>query len=95
MSTPSKPTGPTRKGKRDGVVSELSCFFKIKPGRAEHIRRMAKAIDADRPTYERLGTLTEARIVVFDDDKQLGLFTVYEGDWDPYIEDFVPGGEGA
>src|SRR5262245_58303516 len=95
MSTPSKPTGPSRKGKRDGVVTELSCFFKIKPGRAEHIRQMAKALDAAHTTFERLGKLTEGRLVVFDDDRQLGLFTVFEGDWDPYIEDFVPGGGGG
>jgi len=85
---------PSRKSKRDGVVNELSCFFKIKPGREEHVRKACEEADKDPlrlATLERLGTLTEARLVVFDNGTRLGFFTVFEGDWDKYIEDFMPG----
>jgi len=85
---------PQRKGLRYGVVSELSCIFKIKPGREEHVRRACAEADKDPlrlETFERLGTLTEARLVVFENGTRLGFFTVFEGDWDRYIEDFVPG----
>jgi len=85
---------PQRKSKSYGVVSELSCFFNIIPGRAEHLRRASEEADKDPlrlDTFERLGTLTEARLVVFDNGTRLGFFTVFEGAWDKYIEDFVPG----
>jgi hypothetical protein len=86
---------PTRrKSKRDGVASELSCFFKIKPGREEYVRRACEEADKDPlrlATLERVGTLKEARLVIFDNGSRLGFFTVFEGDWDRYIEDFLPG----
>ena len=85
---------PTRKGKRDGVVSELSCFFKVLPGREEHIRKACEEADKNPlrlATLERVGTLTEARLVIFDNGTRFGFFTVFEGDWDKYIEDFMPG----
>ena len=90
----SVPTVPTRKGKRDGVVTELSCFFKVLPGREEHIRKACEAADKNPQrlaTLERVGTLTEARLVIFDNGAGFAFFTVFEGDWDKYIEDFMLG----
>ena len=29
--------------------------------------------------------------MIFDNGTRFGFFTVFEGDWDKYIEDFVPG----
>jgi len=83
---------PQRKGKRTGVASELSLFFKIKPGRAEDVRRRVQAVGTPEAyrELERIGTLTEGRMVLFDDDTRLGIFTVFEGDWDTYIDDFTP-----
>jgi hypothetical protein len=95
MASPiQKQPTPSRKSKRDGVVSELSCFFNIKPGREGHVRQACEEADKDPlrlATFERLGTLTEARLVIFDNGTRLGFFTVFEGAWDKYIEDFVPG----
>jgi hypothetical protein len=85
---------PQRKSKRDGVASELSCFFTVKPGRAPYIREALKEADVNPlrlATFQRVGTLTEARLVLFDNETRLGFFTVFEGEWDRYIEDFVPG----
>src|SRR5262245_66096137 len=87
-------TKPIRKSKKDGVANELSCFFKVKPGREEHIRKACEAADKNPlrlATLERIGTLTEARLVIFDNGTRFGFFTVFEGDWDRYIEDFLPG----
>jgi hypothetical protein len=86
-------TKPPRKGAKSGVTNELSCFFNVIPGRASAIRGAAKAADGDPrrlASFKKLGILTEARIVLFDNDTRLGFFTVYEGDWDHYIEAFMP-----
>lgn len=82
-----------RKGLRSGVTNELSVFFKLIPGRAEALRAACKAGEKDErrlAAFRKIATLTETRIVVFDDDTRVGFFTVYEGDWDLYIEAFLP-----
>jgi len=68
-------------------------FFKVIPGRAEVIREACKAADRDPrrlASFKNIGTLTEARWVLFDNDTRLAFSTVYEGDWDAYIEAFMP-----
>jgi hypothetical protein len=87
------PTKPQRKGLKEGVTNELSCFFNVIPGRAAAIRQAAHAADGDPrrlEAFQHLGILTEARLVLFDDDTRLAFSTVYEGDWDFYIEAFMP-----
>lgn len=84
---------PQRKGLKSGVTNELSCFFNVIPGRAEAMREAAKAADKDPrrlASFQKLAILTEARLVLFDNDTRFGFFTVYEGDWDFYIEAFMP-----
>jgi hypothetical protein len=86
-------THPQRKGLRDGVTNELSIFLKVTPGRSEAIREACKAADGDPrrlASFQKIGTLTEARWVLFDNDTRLAFSTVYEGDWDAYIEAFMP-----
>jgi hypothetical protein len=86
-------TKPQRKGLKSGVTNELSVFFNVIPGRAEAIRQATKAADKDPrrlTSFQKIGILTEARLVLFDNDTRLGFFTVYEGDWDFYIEAFMP-----
>jgi hypothetical protein len=93
MMTTTPPTHPPRKGLKSGVTNELSCFFKVIPGRAPAIRQASHAADGNPQRLEaftKLGILTEARVVLFDNDTRLGFFTVYEGDWDFYIEAFMP-----
>ena len=84
---------PKRKGLRSGVTNELSVFLKVIPGRAAAIREFAKAADADPrrlDSFKNIGILTEARLVLFDNDTRMAFMTVYEGDWDFYIEQFMP-----
>jgi hypothetical protein len=86
---------PQRKSKQHGTTSEVSIFYKIKPGRAEYIRKVLKEFDEDPrrlPNLERMGILTEARYVVMNNDTQIGLFTAFDGSWDAYIEDFYKSG---
>lgn len=83
----------TRKGLLSGVTNELSLFFKVLPGRAAALREGCKAGEKDErriTAFRKIATLTETRIVLFDDDTRVGFFTVYEGDWDHYIEAFLP-----
>jgi len=81
------------KGRSQGVVSELTAFFTVKPGRADHLRaaldRFGHATDAvDPDTRLRIG-LRELRLVIFDDDRRFLWATSFETDWDPYIDDFI------
>lgn len=84
---------PQRKGLRSGVTNELSVFFRVLPGRAPTLREACKLGEKDPrrlAAFRKVATLTETRIVLFDDDTRAGFFTVYEGDWDMYLEAFLP-----
>ncbi len=85
----------SRKGRRSGVVSELSVLLKVKPGREQRLRQELTASIADSAQHaegqkilEDIGTVHEVRYVLFDDDTRLLLATSFDGDWDVYIDDF-------
>jgi hypothetical protein len=77
--------GPT--GLRQGKVSELTTILKLVPGGAERIRAVLDAGSHLR-TADKVGTLHDMRYVFLDDNTFL-FATTYDGDWDPYIEDFA------
>ncbi len=87
-------TKPKRPGKRQGPTSELTTFFKVKKGEEKQLREKLEALDR-KPLAERqsaglkIGTLHEARWVLFDNDTRFMFCTSYDGEWDPYIEDFA------
>ena len=96
QADPSTPAASPRKGRKSGIVNELSVFLKVKPGHEKQIREVFTAGDADpeRPTrfkeeLNSVGTLHEARMVLFDNDTRLLIATSFDGDWDVYIEDFA------
>ena len=70
------------KGISDGVVSELTTIFTVKPGHAEQLRA------ADLKVVRKSG-LRDVRLVLVDDDRRLLLMTTFETDWDPYIDDAI------
>jgi hypothetical protein len=80
-------------GQIHGVVSELTAFLTVKPGRGEQLRaaleRFGHATDAIEPNLRRRIGLRELRLVLFDNDQRLLFATGFETDWDPYIDDFV------
>jgi hypothetical protein len=92
-ATPSGPkvtqneTSAGRTGLRQGKVSELTAILKLVPGGAARIRAV---LDAGRNLRiaDRVGTLHDMRYVLVDDDTFI-FATTYDGDWDPYIEDFA------
>jgi hypothetical protein len=93
---PKNPVASPRKGRKTGVVNELSIFLKVKPGHEKQTRAVFTGDDADvdRPAkatklLNSVGTVHEARIVLFDDDTRLLIATSFDGDWDVYIDDFA------
>jgi hypothetical protein len=80
------------KGLSDGVVSELTVVWTVKPGHEEQLRaacrRFIDVLHADSRATQKTG-LRDARLVLFDDDHRLLLTTNFEGDWDPYAQDVL------
>jgi hypothetical protein len=96
MSTNSPTPVPSpRNGKQDGGVSELSVILKVRPGHEQAIREVLEstytaAATSIRNEMVRIGTVHDARQVLFDDGTRLLIATEFDGDWDTYIDDFTP-----
>jgi hypothetical protein len=96
QSDPKNPVHSPRKGAKTGVVNELSVFLKVKPGHEKQIREVFTSATGDpdrlaqgQKVLESVGTLHEARQVLFDNDTRLLIATSFDGDWDVYIDDFA------
>jgi hypothetical protein len=80
------------KGLSDGVVSELTAVWTVRPGHEEELRAACKrfidVLHADPRATQKTG-LRDARLVMFDDDRRLLLTTNFESDWDPYAQDVL------
>ncbi|MFD9815542.1 hypothetical protein [Streptomyces sp. NPDC059080] len=85
---------PERPGRKDGVCSEFTVFTEIKPGHADALRedlaRIAgtSADEGNREAMRQIGTLHDARHVIFDNDTRFMFASVFDGSWDTYIDDF-------
>ncbi|MGW1599548.1 hypothetical protein [Streptomyces eurythermus] len=82
----------TRPGMRHGRTNEFTLFFNVKPGQGEKIRQIFQQPgfeDRRKEMSARIGTLHDARWVLFDDDTRLMFATNFDGDWDAYIDDFA------
>ncbi|MFD9599341.1 hypothetical protein [Streptomyces sp. NPDC059970] len=85
---------PERPGMKDGVCSEFTVFTKIKPGHADALREdlatlaSGSADEANRAALRQIGTLHDARHVIFDNDTRHMFASVFDGSWDTYIDDF-------
>ncbi len=84
-------TKKSGKGLSDGVISELSAFFNVKPGHEEELRvalgRFAEMLHNSDPKEIRRVGLRDTRHVIFNEGRQLVWITAFESDWDPYIDD--------
>jgi len=78
-----------RVGRQQGKVSELTAMADLKPGGADHLRRILELIGGNMSGARKVGTVHDMRFVIFDDDKKILFCTAYDGDWDTYIEDFA------
>ncbi|WP_030262410.1 hypothetical protein [Streptomyces violens] len=85
---------PERPGMRDGVCSEFTVYTKIKPGHADAMREDLATLAGGssdkeaRGALEQIGTLHDARHVMFDNDTRHMFASVFDGSWDTYIDDF-------
>lgn len=92
----SKPSEPEsrlgsagRIGLRNGKVSELTMIAPLAPGGAERLRALLDLRDGDFRDTDRVGTVHDMRFVFLDNDTKMLLTTSYDGEWEPYIADFV------
>ena len=84
-STPES-AGSERPFKYHGKQGEWTLLAPLKPGRAEQMRATADEIK-DRPGL--VGILHNVRVALIDNDTRFLFATVYDGDWDQYINDFA------
>jgi hypothetical protein len=78
-----------RVGSRQGTVSELTLIVPLAPGGAERLRAILKLTHGNTDATELVGTVHDMRFAFLDNDTKLLFATTYDGDWDPYIDDFV------
>jgi hypothetical protein len=91
--TETEPVRSPRKGYRIPPVTELSVFCKVKPGREQAIREVFNQSPEEKApalkAVKDVGTVHNARYVLFDNGTRLMIGTVFDGDWDVYIDDFA------
>ena len=78
-----------RTGVRQGKVSELLFITPFAPGGAERLRALLQLRDGSFDDTDRVGTVHDMRFVFLENDTKLLFATAYDGDWDPYIDDFA------
>jgi len=85
----SQMTTAGRAGSRQGKVSELTMIAPFAPGGAKRLRGLLRLADGKFIEAEKVGTVHDMRFVFLDNDTKLLFATAYDGEWDPYIDDFV------
>ena len=78
-----------RIGIRLGKVSELTVIAPFAPGGAQRLRAVLRLLNGNFSAGTKVGTLHNMRFVFLDNDTKFLFATAYDGQWDPYIEDFV------
>ena len=78
-----------RVGSRQGKVSELLFIVPFAPGGAERLRALLELRNGDFSDTDRVGTVHDMRFLFLDNDTKMLFATAYDGDWDPYIDDFA------
>jgi hypothetical protein len=88
--TPPPPiTSAGRVGSRLGKVSELTMVVPLAPGGADRLRAFLKLLGGNLAGADKVGSVHDMRFVFIDDDTRMIFATTFDGDWDPYIDDFV------
>ena len=86
----SAPAGSAgRVGRRQGLVSELTVIAPFTEGGAKRLRGVLELLNGNFEGAEKVGTVHDMRFVFLDNDSKLLFATAYDGDWDPYIDDFA------
>jgi hypothetical protein len=88
-STKARVESAGRTGIRQGKVSELLFITPFAPGGAARLRALLQLRDGSFDDTDRVGTVHDMRFVFLDNDTKLLFATAYDGEWDPYIDDFA------
>jgi hypothetical protein len=78
-----------RVGSRLGKISELTMVVPLAPGGADRLRAFLKLLGGNLAGADKVGSVHDMRFVFFDNDTRMIFATTFDGDWDPYIDDFV------
>src|SRR4029079_16300908 len=78
-----------RIGTRLGSVSELTVIAPFAPGGARRLRAVLQLLNGNFSGGRKVGTLHNMRFVFLDNDTKFLFATAYDGEWDPYIDDFA------
>jgi hypothetical protein len=78
-----------RIGVRLGKVSELTVIAPFAPGGAQRLRAVLRLLNGNFSAGKKVGTLHNMRFVFLDNDTKFLFATAYDGEWDPYIDDFA------
>ncbi|AZQ38009.1 hypothetical protein EJ357_34920 [Streptomyces cyaneochromogenes] len=78
-----------RIGAKSGEVSELTTILPLKPNGAERLRKFFGLVGGNLAGAGQVGTLHNMRFVFLDNDTKLLFATAFDGEWDPYIDDFA------
>ena len=89
LAAPSQAQTAGRIGARQGKVSELTIFLPFVPGGAKRLRSLLQLMEGNFKAADAVGTVHDMRFVFVDNDTKLLFATAYDGDFDPYIEDFA------
>jgi len=71
------------------TVSELLFIAPFAPGGAERLSALLELRGGSFDDTDRVGTVHDMRFVFLDNDTKLLFATAYDGEWDPYIDDFA------
>jgi len=89
LAAPSAAQRTGRIGARQGKVSELTVFLPFIKGGAKRLRGFLELLEGNFKAADAVGTVHDMRFVFLDNDTKLLFATAYDGDFDPYIEDFA------
>ena len=89
LAAPSAAQTAGRIGARQGKVSELTVFLPFVKGGAKRLRGLLQLLGGNFKAADVVGTVHDMRFVFVDNDTKLLFATAYDGDFDPYIEDFA------
>ncbi len=78
-----------RVGSRLGKVSELTILVPLAPGGAQRLRAFLRLLGGNLAGADKVGTVHDMRFVFLDNDTRMLFATTFDGDWDPYIDDFI------
>jgi hypothetical protein len=78
-----------RIGARQGKVSELTLIMPFAEGGAKRLRGLLQLMQGNFQLADRVGTVHDMRFVFLENDTKLLFATAYDGEWDPYVDDFA------